>query len=227
MKQEKHHLSMPGIMESIFDICYLVFAIGTGFYLLAAGTGQLALYGGALALVLGIGDAFHLVPRVLRALTGTHEYTESALGAGLFVSSITMTVFYLILYSFWRTEFPEAAATVPTIVTLLLYLSALFRIVVCLFPQNNWLSHEGNRTFSLLRNIPFAVTGLIMVVLFFMTGNADGNHMGRMGIAILISFGCYFPVTLFAKKHPMVGMLMIPKTCAYIWMLVMIKGVVL
>ena len=43
----------------------------------------------------------------------------------------------------------------------------------------------------------------------------------RMVAAILISFGCYLPVTLMSKKHPKVGLLMIPKTCAYIWMIAM------
>lgn len=47
------------------------------------------------------------------------------------------------------------------------------------------------------------------------------NYMTRMAAAIIISFGCYLPVTLLSKKMPKVGMLMIPKTCAYIWMIVM------
>lgn len=42
-----------------------------------------------------------------------------------------------------------------------------------------------------------------------------------MWLAILISFGCYLPVTLFAQKYPKLGMLMLPKTCAYIWIVCM------
>lgn len=45
--------------------------------------------------------------------------------------------------------------------------------------------------------------------------------MTRMAAAMLISFGCYLPVTLLSRKYPKVGLLMIPKTCAYIWMIVM------
>lgn len=40
-----------------------------------------------------------------------------------------------------------------------------------------------------------------------------------MAIAILISFACYLPVVIWGKKNPKVGMLMIPKTCAYMWMI--------
>jgi hypothetical protein len=36
-----------------------------------------------------------------------------------------------------------------------------------------------------------------------------------------ISFGCYIPVTLFSKTKPRVGLLMIPKTCAYMWIIAM------
>ena len=39
--------------------------------------------------------------------------------------------------------------------------------------------------------------------------------------AILISFGCYLPVTLFSRTKPKVGLLMIPKTCAYMWIIAM------
>ena len=36
-------------------------------------------------------------------------------------------------------------------------------------------------------------------------------RMTRMVAAIIISFGCYIPVTLFSKTKPKVGLLMIPK----------------
>jgi len=39
--------------------------------------------------------------------------------------------------------------------------------------------------------------------------------------AIIISFGCYLPVTLLSKSRPRVGLLMIPKTCAYMWVIIM------
>jgi len=39
-------------------------------------------------------------------------------------------------------------------------------------------------------------------------------------MTIVLSFGFYIPVVLFADKIPMIGMLMIPKTCAYVWTVV-------
>ena len=36
-------------------------------------------------------------------------------------------------------------------------------------------------------------------------------------LAVVVSCCCYIPVVLFADTVPAVGMLMIPKTCAYVW----------
>ena len=74
---------------------------------------------------------------------------------------------------------------------------------------------------SLIRNGVFLVTGIGIIILYAMSGNTYGYHMTRMVAAIIISFGCCIPVTLLSKKKPMIGMLMIPKTCAYIWMIIM------
>ena len=56
---------MPALPESIVDICYSCFAIVSGFVLIrkAAGRKDIKLMGWA-TLLLGCGDAFHLLPRV-------------------------------------------------------------------------------------------------------------------------------------------------------------------
>ncbi len=41
-----------------------------------------------------------------------------------------------------------------------------------------------------------------------------------MWLTIVISFGFYLPVVLFADVVPLIGMLMIPKTLAYVWTVV-------
>ena len=75
--------------------------------------------------------------------------------------------------------------------------------------------------FVSIRNAVFAVTGIGVIILYAISGNTNGYHMTRMVVAIIISFGCYLPVTLFSKTKPKVGLLMIPKTCAYMWVIVM------
>ena len=38
-----------------------------------------------------------------------------------------------------------------------------------------------------------------------------------MWLTIVLSFAFYIPVVLWADTIPMIRMLMIPKTCAYVW----------
>lgn len=171
----------------------------------------LVLYG-VLALLLGAGDAFHLVPRVRRCRKGNEPSTEYRLGLGLKVSSITMTLFYLLLYAIYIQLYGAGSLVIAGI----LIASAALRIILCLFPQNNWHHYEESAKWSLARNLPFAVTGICMIILLLMCGTAYGRSMAA---AIIVSFGCYIPVTVFAKKYPAVGALMMPKTIAYVWMI--------
>lgn len=211
---------VPDLMEAVFDTCYLLFDLIAGilFFAFSHGSPLFLLYG-VLTWTLCFGDAFHLVPRVLRAVKGSSEKMERQLGIGLQISSITMTIFYILLLYIWKQTFYEMTA--PVMLEILIWVSAAVRIVVCMLPQNNWCGKEGNRKLSVIRNAIFAVTGICVIVLYVMSGNTYGYHMTRMAAAIVVSFGCYLPVTLLSKKMPKIGMLMIPKTCAYVWMIVM------
>lgn len=42
-----------------------------------------------------------------------------------------------------------------------------------------------------------------------------------MPLAVGLSFGFYLPVVLFSGAAPIVGVLMIPKTIAYVWIILM------
>ena len=223
MKQNKSR--MPQIGETVFCIAYLAFDLVAAVILFVNANGSQVLYlFGVLTLVLGGGDAFHLIPRIIKAFHGNSPKVEWWSGLGLMVSSITMTVFYVLLFYVWKAIFPEVPY--PSALPVLIWTSAAVRIIICLFPQNNWFQAEGNLKWGIYRNLPFAVTGLCLVILFFLSGNTGGYGLWRMSIAIMISFVCYFPVVLLAKKKPMAGMLMIPKTMAYIWMISMGLGLI-
>ena len=161
MANEKYKPQVPDIMEAIFDAGYLIFDLIAGilFFAFSNGNPLFILYG-VLTLTLCGGDAFHLVPRIIRAVHGSNDKIKRQLGLGLQVSSITMTAFYIVLLYIWKLTFPELTA-------------------------------------------PVAVEAMIWIS------------------AIIISFGCYIPVTLFSKTKPKVGLLMIPKTCAYMWIIAM------
>lgn len=140
---------------------------------------------------------------------------QRKLGLGTAITSVTMTVFYVLLYFIWKEIFPgiEVSPAIPA----LIFITAAVRIVLCLFPQNDWFSGKENLRWSLYRNIPFAITGILVIALFAISGNMGGYGLWRMCIAIALSFSFYLPVTLFAKRKPAVGALMLPKTVMYNW----------
>lgn len=89
---------------------------------------------------------------------------------------------------------------------------------LCLFPQNAWLSANAPLSWGIYRNIPFALLGLLIIVLFYRSAKEHADAPFRhMWLTIALSFGFYIPVVLLADTIPMIGMLMIPKTCAYVW----------
>ena len=117
-------------MEAIFDAAYLIFDLVAAilFFTFSKGNILFVLYG-ILTLTLCGGDAFHLVPRIIRAVRGSDEKIKRQLGIGLQVSSVTMTVFYIILMYVWKFTFPEMK--IPTIVEAVVWISAVVRIVIC------------------------------------------------------------------------------------------------
>lgn len=207
---------MQAFGETLFDVVYLVLVITVGIKMIRQSKGdrQYRLFG-IMAVILGCGDAFHLVPRAYAlCTTGLENYT-AALGIGKFITSITMTVFYILLYYVWRNRYKIEGKKE---ITIAVYAMAALRIVLCLFPQNAWTSADAPLSWGIYRNIPFAILGLIVIVLFYRSAKEHKDRDFRwMWLTIVLSFGFYIPVVLWADTIPAVGMLMIPKTCAYVW----------
>ena len=205
---------MGKIMEAVFCVFYIVFTVIMGFKIIRKSdkNRQILLYG-IMSLVLVFGDAFHLVPRIFAAINRTADYSFS-LGIGKMITSITMTIFYLILYFIFEMRYEKKSVPMRAGVIAL----SVIRIALCFFPQNDWTG-EAPIIWGIYRNIPFAILGLIMVVLFF--AKRSDKIYKWMWLAILLSFLFYIPVVLWSEASPIIGMLMLPKTCMYMWIVVM------
>lgn len=207
---------MQAIIETLFDVCYLLSVITIGIRMVKSSKNsrQFKLFGW-MAIVLGAGDSFHLIPRMIAlCITGLENFTV-ALGLGKWITSVTMTLFYVLLYYVWRERYEIKGQKNLTIAV---YLFATIRIALCMMPQNNWLSADAPRSWGIYRNIPFVVIGLITIVLFYASAKQNNDTSFKwMWMTIVLSFGFYIPVVLWADTIPMIGMLMIPKTCAYVW----------
>lgn len=207
---------MRVIMETGFDAIYLFTVVFLGILMVVKSKSnrQFKLFG-IMAITLGCGDAFHLVPRMVALLTtGLSDYTV-ALGIGKWVTSVTMTVFYILLYYVWRIRYNVKG--LKGLTTTIFGLSGI-RILLCFMPQNNWTDAVAPLDWAIYRNIPFAILGIIIIVLFFRSARRANDHAFKwMWLTIVLSFAFYIPVVLFADQYPSLGLLMIPKTCAYVW----------
>ncbi|WP_417146257.1 hypothetical protein, partial [Paratractidigestivibacter faecalis] len=203
---------MQAIVETLFDICYLVTVLTVGIRMIrgARGSRQFELFGW-MTVVLGAGDSFHLVPRALALCTTGLDSFAFQLGLGKWITSLTMTVFYVLLYYVWRERYEVKGQKSLTVAV---YTLSVARVILCMMPQNQWLTDRSPLIWGICRNIPFALLGILVIVLFYCSAEERGDKaFGWMWLTIVLSFGFYIPVVLWAEAVPMIGMLMIPKTC--------------
>ncbi len=208
-----------GTIEAIFDSSYLVLALTIGIVLLSTASGNPArLLAGAAALTLVAGDAFHLIPRLLVIRTGEEEKLRNALGTGKQITSITISLLYLL---FWQVGVLVYSPKDINAWSYLLYALTTVRIFLCLLPQNRWRDRFPPVSWGIVRNVPFFLQGFIVAGLFFFNRNAVPG-LSPMWLAIALSFAFYLPVVLWVNKNPKIGTLMLPKICSYSWMLVIL-----
>ena len=170
-----------------------------------------------MSLILIIGDSFHLLPRIRLILSKGNLNLDEALGRGKQITSITMAVFYLLLFHLGLAYYNKEVALT---VVFLVYIAAAIRIYLCLLEENKWEDEKGSDKMAIGRNIPFIIQGYLVFRTFFQERELSLG-MGMVWWGIGLSFIFYIPVVLWVKKKPKLGMLMLPKSLAYIWILIM------
>ena len=177
------------------------------------------LFVGAFAL-LALGDTGHVGFRVWAFLNGGLEQTVALfgmqvglVGLGALSTAITVTLFYVLMLMIWHRRFNKPYGWFGT----LLFIAAGVRLVLMLFPQNNWNSSVPPQPWSLIRNAPLMLAGLGVAYLILRDAIATNDRVFKwIGAMILVSYAFYMPVILFVQQMPAIGMLMIPKTLAYV-----------
>lgn len=195
--------------ESFFDIAYLLFAICMGADILRRRQDAEGRLMGSAVLILGCGDAFHLIPRVLNYFVDGNF--APWLGFGKLVTSVTMTVFYLLLYRLWLRLYGERE---DRRLSLTVYGLCALRILLCLLPQNRWLQNESSVLWGVIRNVPFVALGCIDIWLYYQKRGSI-PCLRHVWLLISLSFLFYIPVAVAAGLLPLLGMLMLPKTVCY------------
>jgi hypothetical protein len=90
-------------------------------------------------------------------------------------------------------------------------------LIIMLFPQNDWSAVVPPQPWGLIRNLPLMIMGLGVMVLILRDAYRTSDRPFKwIGWCILASYAFYTPVILFVQQVPALGMLMIPKTLAYV-----------
>ena len=170
--------------------------------------------------LLALGDTGHVGFRVWAYALGGLEASIPIFGAdvglvglGALATSITVTLFYGLMVFIWRERFNKALGWAGW----LLLATAVVRFGIMLFPQNEWQNVVPPQPWSLYRNLPLMVQGLGVAYLILRDARAAGDRTFLwIGVMILTSYAFYMPVIFLVQRVPLVGMLMIPKTLAYV-----------
>lgn len=170
--------------------------------------------------LLAFGDSGHVGFRILGYLQGDMARTFPLLGmqvgpvgAGTLMTSITVTFFYVLMLALWQARFNQRYGWFEYV---LLFMAGA-RFVIMLLPANQWNSVVPPQPISAIRNLPLSVLGLGVAFLMLRDGTHKKDSTFQwIGGMILFSYACYLPVIFFVQQAPLVGMLMIPKTLAYL-----------
>ena len=170
--------------------------------------------------LLALGDTGHVGFRVWAYAAGGLGTTITLLGLpvglvglGALATAITVTFFYVLMLAAWHARFQKPYGWFGG----LLFAMAGVRLLLMIPAANEWNNVVPPQPWSTLRNLPLMVQGLGLAYLILRDARAAHDRpFWWIGISILVSYACYLPVILFVQQAPLVGMLMIPKTLAYL-----------
>lgn len=171
-------------------------------------------------ILLAAGDTGHVGFRVVAQALGLMEkpilvFGEpmNLIGIGMMTTAFTVTMFYMAFVFVWQARNHENSNWLTTLLLTL----GIVRIIFMALPANQWGDVVPPQPISLYRNLFLILQGTGLLVLLFRSAVCKGDRL-FLAIAwmIVFSFVFYLPVILFAQKIPMIGMLMIPKTVAYL-----------
>jgi len=163
--------------------------------------------------LLALGDTGHVGFRVLAYGMGGLDANPLLVGFGSLATAVTVTFFYMLTVEIWRLRFDKKRGAFWWI----LMAVGIIRLGIMIPGANSWGSVVPPFNWSLARNIPLMIQGLGIAVLILIDAVKHKDIFAKkVSLMIFLSYLCYTPVILFIQKVPLLGMLMIPKTLAYV-----------
>ena len=163
--------------------------------------------------LLALGDSGHVGFRVVAYALGGLEANPVLVGIGALSTAFTVTLFYMLMVDIWRRRFNRPLGGFAWV----LLAAGVVRLIVMAFPQNQWQQISAPYDWSLLRNAFLVIQGLgVMFLILRDAARSNDSAFRWIGVMIAFSYAFYAPVILWVQWLPWLGMLMIPKTCAYL-----------
>ena len=170
--------------------------------------------------LLALGDTGHVGFRVWAYASSSLEATVTVLGRevglvglGALATAFTVTIFYALVLVMWHERFRKPYGWFGA----LLFAAAAVRLLVMLPAWNQWNSVVPPQPWSTVRNLPLMLMGLGVAYLILRDARTTHDRTFTwVGGFIVASYLFYMPVIFFVQQAPLVGMLMIPKTLAYV-----------
>lgn len=204
------------VMELAFDAAYLLclWLLVIGLNRRFAGL-QAISSDGARSLVLAfsllaVGDSAHVGLRFLALARGPLQ--DGWIGYGGLATALTVTLFDLLLVRAHQRLARKPWGPLPRF----LLAVALVRLGLLALPQNHWAAVLPPQPWSLLRNVPLLLLTVGVGWLYLATPGERQGWQRWIGVLLLASALCHLPVALWIQAQPLLGLLMIPKSLAYL-----------
>ncbi len=218
--------STIALFETTFDVLYLLLVWGMVVLMtvkmseVAEADRKTAYWIRLAFILLAAGDTGHVGFRVFAQILGIMDTpipvfgaSMNLIGIGMMTTAFTVTMFYMVFIFVWQARYQQPGNWF----TILLLAVGVVRIIFMALPANQWGDVVPPQPIGIYRNLFLIVQGLgLLGLLFYSARRKQDILFQTIAWMIVLSFVFYTPVILFASKIPLIGMLMIPKTCAYL-----------
>ena len=210
--------SKPSSFETLCDILYLLIMIALSVNLLLKdgfGNPESRTYhlAGFMVVILILGDSFRFIPRITSFFIKDSDNVELVQDKGKIISSIVITFFYVFLWSLGIIIF---SAQISVFYTILVYILAVIRIVLCLISQK----YSKDSLWDIYRNLPFVFLVFVVGLLFFFYRYKIFSLVYAW-VAIYFSLIFSMVVLFLSTKTERVGFWVIMRNLSLIWLISM------
>ena len=210
--------SKPSSFETLCDILYLLIMIALSVNLLLKdgfGNPESRTYhlAGFMVVILILGDSFRFIPRITSFFIKDSDNVELVQDKGKIISLIVITLFYVFLWSLGIIIF---SAQISVFYTILVYILAVIRIVLCLISQK----YSKDSLWDIYRNLPFVFLVFVVGLLFFFYRYKIFSLVYAW-VAIYFSLIFSMVVLFLSTKTERVGFWVIMRNLSLIWLISM------